>query len=200
LSIADRAVLREARKRAAIEESDLFIEKMKDMDEIETYISSFQQKYSKLKKKFSGGPDERQDHIAVLQALAFSLKNLCSISEVNFKKYPSAQNSAGHRQMVELLLNILNDLRLLQGNNRQLERLSELLKQGFTTAAQNLVDGSALLKKQLQESTESTKVKKAVESKIEEFIKQQGLALNELYKMMDSQMAETFNPNGTKGK
>jgi len=171
------------------------IEVMEGVDALEPKISSFQKQYKKLKASLDRSDEDEHDvvnHILILKSLLHALLTLTACSELAMKRWNNDKSASQFKIISELLLTVLNDLKLLQSSSKQVDAINELLKNGITLAVQNLVDGSNLLKKSLVESVKDAKVKKTLESKIDDFTTKQGSSLQAVYQLLESQITELF--------
>lgn len=179
---------------AAQEEAAL--SKLQDIEDLELGVSSFQKQYKRLRDNTGRSDIDEYDtieHIMMLKALFYSTRNLISLAELQYKHYKNERASYAWKALVEMSMQIMNDLRILQGNNGQAEKISDFVKQGITTAVQHLIDNSYGLKKSLQSSVKSDRLKEKIDTIVEEHIKLQGSSLNEVYKMIDAQIKDLFS-------
>jgi len=169
--------------------------KILPIEVIDDTVSSFEKRYKKLRKQLNLTSDDsfdNQTNIVLLRSLLFSVNSMIAIAEVQYKTYKNERAAYAWNTLVTQSLQIMNDLRMLQGSDHQVNRLVEMLQHGITLGVQHMIDNTYLLRKQLTEATTSDKVKRVIETKTEEFINSQGKSLNEVYKMVEHNIRDLF--------
>ena len=163
---------------------------------LDNQVSMFGKRYRKLcqelDKKGSSDFDDQQS-VAMIQSLLFSTTSMIEIAEKAYRQFRNERSAYAFKALVEQNLQLLQDLRIMRGNDKVVEKVVEQLKTHVTTIVQHLIDGSYLLKKQLMDATSSERVKKEIEKRVQEHLTTQGKSLNEVFKAMEASVVSTLS-------